>query len=652
MSTLESSIKLHDNMSRTLHAMNNAISSIVNSFESLKSASENVVDPQIFDDMRSSVYDAADALGDLEEGFRNVADSQEEIVDKNDRMGDGFDRLQRWAFGLGTLYKTFHFAKESMDLSDVQRSSEIQLQTVLANVGASADAYERLSKAASNIQSKGIYGDEAMIAGAAELATYISDVNALEKMMGTLSNFTMGMSGGGAVDPKQMVQYATQLGKAANGSYDGLMKKGFALSEQQKEIIKNGTDMQKAMVLDQVIAESWENLYKNMSNTPEGRIIQFNNALGDMREIIGNKLYVALDAFFAQMMGSLPQIENAMKRVGDTMAIMASALGSILGFAVRVFTVMSNGWNIVAPLIASATAALLWYKIVTFDYAVITTIATAAQERFNAVLMKNPLTLYLSIIFAVIAAFYFLIGVYNQLTGSTISATGIIIGAFRVMFAFIYNMIAYVANAFVGFCEFLNNVFIDPLTAIQNLFITIWNGVVGVVGQAVGQIIKLMGKIPFLSKVLPSDFNVGSWMIEKKNIAGGINNAGWGMGFKDYKSEYLKGYNTGSKIFEFPQDPMQAMQLNTLNKISSNTADTAGNTAKMKDHMDMKDTDLKYLHDIAEREVVNRFTSAEIKLDMTNNNNISSEIDVDFMIARISDSITESMQMAAEGIHA
>ncbi|MCQ2581861.1 MAG: hypothetical protein MJ170_02660 [Alphaproteobacteria bacterium] len=680
MATLESSIKLHDNMSRTLHAMNNAISSVIDSFETLKGASQDVVDPTLFDDMRSSVYDAAEALNDLEDSFRGVEDSQNGVVDNTEKINDGFDRMQRWAFGLGSLYKVFNFAKESMDMSDIQRSSEIQLQTVLANVGASADAFDRLSKKASGIQGKGIYGDEAMIAGAAELATYVSNVDALEQMMDTLSNFAMGMSGGGAVDPKQMVQYATQLGKAANGSYDGLMKKGFSLSEAQQEIIKNGTDMQKALVLEEVIGESWQKLYENMSNTPEGRIIQFNNALGDMREIIGNKLYVALDSFISKIVGSLPEIEKAMDGIGNGFALIATALGNVASISTWAITQIIDKWSVLAPIIGTVTSALLIYKgviVATNAYTTIstllstiysnallvqgwhnmmvanyTTFAAIAQKNFNLALLACPITWIIGGVMAFIAALYMVVGVYNQLTGSTISATGIIIGAFRVMFAFIYNMIAYVANAFVGFCEFLNNVFIDPLTAIQNLFITIWNGVVGVVGQAVGQIIKLMGKIPFLSKVLPSDFNVGSWMIEKKNIAGGINNAGWGMGFKDYKSEFLKGYGTGSKMFEFPQDPMQAMQLNTLNKVASNTADTAGNTAKMKDSMDMKDTDLKYLHDIAEREVVNRFTSAEIKLDMTNNNNISSDVDIDFVIAKLSDSITETMLVAAEGIHA
>ncbi len=118
------------------------------------------------------------------------------------------------------------------------------------------------------------------------------------------------------------------------------------------------------------------------------------------------------------------------------------------------------------------------------------------------------------------------------------------------------------------------------------------------------------------------------------------------------KGAYDKGYKWGDEQSKMVQTMFQNPQMDALKKIAGNTADTAGNTEKMKNQMEMNDVDLKYMHDIAEREVMNRFTTAEIKLDMTNNNNISSDIDVNMVIAKITDSITESMQVAAEGIHA
>ena len=61
--------------------------------------------------------------------------------------------------------------------------------------------------------------------------------------------------------------------------------------------------------------------------------------------------------------------------------------------------------------------------------------------------------------------------------------------------------------------------------------------------------------------------------------------------------------------------------------------------------------DLKYLRDLAEQEVINRFTTAEIKVDMTNHNTINSEMDLDGIINYLGEGIYQAMEVAAEGVH-
>ena len=77
----------------------------------------------------------------------------------------------------------------------------------------------------------------------------------------------------------------------------------------------------------------------------------------------------------------------------------------------------------------------------------------------------------------------------------------------------------------------------------------------------------------------------------------------------------------------------------------------AGDTGSIKESLDVAEEDLKYLRDIAERETINRFTTAEIKVDMTNNNNINSELDIDGIVEQLGDKLEEKMEVVAEGVH-
>ena len=91
---------------------------------------------------------------------------------------------------------------------------------------------------------------------------------------------------------------------------------------------------------------------------------------------------------------------------------------------------------------------------------------------------------------------------------------------------------------------------------------------------------------------------------------------------------------------------------NSLNDIGRGVKDTAGNTGAIRDSLQVSEEDLKYLRDIAERETINRFTTAEIKVDMGGiTNNVSSGMDLDGIIDKITVGVIEATEKAAEGVH-
>ncbi|HBF4438032.1 TPA: tape measure protein [Clostridioides difficile] len=150
------------------------------------------------------------------------------------------------------------------------------------------------------------------------------------------------------------------------------------------------------------------------------------------------------------------------------------------------------------------------------------------------------------------------------------------------------------------------------------------------------------------------------------------------MGYKDIGAEFEKGNALGTKwqnaisnklkdtfdINKMLEDAKKKLGLddlwnkqNPLNNfnglggdLGKNVKDTAGNTAKMAKTMDKSQEDLKYLRDIAEQEVINRFTGVNIKIDMNNTNNISKEADVDGIVNVLTEKLNDAMVVSAEGI--
>lgn len=133
------------------------------------------------------------------------------------------------------------------------------------------------------------------------------------------------------------------------------------------------------------------------------------------------------------------------------------------------------------------------------------------------------------------------------------------------------------------------------------------------------------------------------------------------MQMKDLGGAAMAGYNWGSNLsnkFSMPDNTAtdgssfdyQSL-LDAAEGASQGAGDTAKNTGAMKDALDITEEDLKYMRDIAEQEVINRFTTAEIKVDMTNYNSVNSDLDIDGIVDTLAIKVEEQMNISAEGVH-
>nr|DAV45987.1 MAG TPA: Tail tape measure [Caudoviricetes sp.] len=281
-----------------------------------------------------------------------------------------------------------------------------------------------------------------------------------------------------------------------------------------------------------------------------------------------------------------------------------------------------------------------------------------AQEGLNAALYACPLTWIIGLIVALVAVFYLAVAAVNYFAGTSISATGIIFAAFAGMFTSIVNHLKFVANVFIAFANFLGSVFQDPLGAIYNLFVDIWNGVSEYVGQAVNGIIDMINAIPGMDKIRTFD-HVETPTFQRKEIANAafhINPFEYGNAV--YNAQQAYEYGANMKFPGMPDGlvpdttPYTAVSSTDPEDIGKSGKRTADNTGAIKDAMELSEEDLKYLREAAEQEAINRYTTATVQIDMGGiNNNISSDVDVDGMMTYMNDSLIQAMVAGAEGVH-
>lgn len=332
------------------------------------------------------------------------------------------------------------------------------------------------------------------------------------------------------------------------------------------------------------------------------------------------------------------------------------ALGGYLAF-VGTMALISAGQMGLAAISMAAKTAADWLA------AAASRALTVAQEGLNAALYACPLTWIVGAIIAVIAVLYAAVAAVNYFAGTSISATGIVFGAFMWLFSSVWNMIAFTVNMFVSLAEFIGNVFVDPLNATYNLFADIWNGVVDLVGQAVAAIVDMIAQIPGMNKLgISTDFSAESLHLERKEISGGYDFSGYKMKTLDPANEMAWGYNVGAGIggsisdaFRLPEIEAPGYNAKDIVDNTANTADNTGKGAKdvkrAADALDSTADDLAFLREAAEREAINKYTTATIHIDVggvtagdTGGN------DFDGVLRRLNDVLIESVENGAEAV--
>lgn len=407
------------------------------------------------------------------------------------------------------------------------------------------------------------------------------------------------------------------------------------------------------------------------------------------------------DAFGKAGQSALPQINNLLMQVQARMPQINSAIvtfANVFGGFIQIGTTafgaimdvgsaVADNWSWLAPIIGGVTTALVAYNAAVAIGTAIKSAATTAetlhraavalsggatmkatieQYGLNTALMACPITWIVIGIIALIAILYAGVGAMNKFAGTSVSATGIITGAFGVLGAVLYNIFAYMWNTVAAFINFFYNVWNDPVSAVEILFYDLASNVIGYVVNMAHAIEDVINKIPGVEVSITAGLDRFQDQLTTA-AQNAKSEAEWKefvktKDFKDLSTAASNSYDWGAEkeanfknMFNgFGQDAgagYDASAQAAAGTIAGNTGNTASNTAAMKDSMDIMDQDLKYMRDAAEQEVINRFTLAELKVDVKNNNTLTKKTDFSDMGRFLSSFTSEFLSVAAEGGH-
>ena len=233
----------------------------------------------------------------------------------------------------------------------------------------------------------------------------------------------------------------------------------------------------------------------------------------------------------------------------------------------------------------------------------------------------------------------------------------------------VLGVINAMVNPWISFANFFANLFNDPIGAIVHLFGDFADSILGVIESIAKALDKVFGSN--LAGAVQGWRSGLSGMVEKvanqygngsyEKVAEELNLSSESLGLKrwEYGDAWNTGYNwgqgiensignLGNSLKSTVDDTMSSLNMDS---IPTNAATTANNTGKINDTLQVSEEDLKYLRDLAETETINRFTTAEITVEMTNNNNINNEMDIDGVVDHLANGVNEAMEKAAEGVH-
>ena len=307
-------------------------------------------------------------------------------------LATGIDAAQR-SFGqlqslMGDLSKSYQ----------QQEIAETQLTTVMRQrMGATDEEIASIKQLASEQQKLGVIGDEVQLAGAQQVATFLKEKSSIDTLLPAMNNLLAQQHGVNS-STTDAVSVANLMGKAMQGQVSALTRVGITFSEAEAQVLKYGTESERAAVLAQVITNNVGDMNAQLAATDSGRQAQLANKLGDIKEQLGALANGAMP-FVMIASSTITALSSITTLTAGIKTLTTTVYASVKAFAVSTAAVIKNKVATAAAAVAQKTVAIA------------TKAWTAVQKVLNLVLSANPIGIVITAIGGLVAA---LVAAYNN----------------------------------------------------------------------------------------------------------------------------------------------------------------------------------------------------------------------------------------------
>lgn len=634
MALIKSQLVLTDGMTGPLKSINKAMNIVLNSFEAMQDASGRAIDTASIQEAREELARASAALDQLE--------------DHTNKSTDAFSRLAK-AIGLVMI------ARKALDTI----KTEIDYASDLAEVQNVVDVTFGSATEAINSWSKEC------------LAAYGMNEVSAKRYAGTLGAMlkSSGLAGDAIVDmSKDMVGLAGDMASFYNLDLETAFEKiRSGISGETEPLKQLGINMSVANLEAYALSQGITTAYNEMSQA-EQVMLRYNYLMSTTADAQGD--FARTQDSYANQTRLLS--ESWLEFTGIMAEQLLPVLTTIVSWLNNIVAFLTENADMVSAVLVGLATTVGILAVAWVVHAAAQWLAVAANQALIVSLLSNPILWIALIIGVLVAAMYRWIqsigGVKNAWE---ICKLALIVGWNAVKLAFftgVYWVIDLVdklklcwQKAGVAIANFMGDMKVSVLTILQNMIngaIDIINKFIGVLNKIPGVSIDAIEHVTFATTAATE--NEAAKSARAADLAAYESALASAKAGRDAHIDSLKA-ELNSSVDALQAAYAQAKadaaadssaEQTALDSIGADTAginDSAGSAAAS-----LKETteDLKYMRDLAEQEAINRFTTAEVKIDMTGmTNRIDSDMDLDGVLNTLTEGFAEALEVAAEGVH-